>query len=629
MKFKSTTSKINILLVEIVNRNFGDTVIADNTAYLLQRALPMTSRSRFAIQHYNIFTEDYEMVSRADLIIFDGGGIIKYKREKFYYYISKILECAQGHDIPVYFCGVGVEGYNETDERCQMLKKALRYSCVKEISVRDDLKTLQTCYLKGLDTPCCQVCDPAVYSGKVYGITKSNHSNSIGIGIVRYRIFEDHDLPQITKEFQLEMWRSLIVELEKRGYSWKLFVNGLKSDFEFAQEVLEYMGKSEEKQQYLVPRPTESRELVETIASFKGIVACRMHANIIAYSLGIPSVGLVWNDKLTFWGCSIGYPERFLTSEHFTGKEIADCLETSLQSGVHQKGVAFRNSVYRSLKRFVHQYGKTALKNKPSSHSAHHWEKMLVAPALGGYRLQYSGMNSPISLKNTLDGGFQYLEADVRLTSDGKLVCVNGWSDKTYEKLGIPVGQYDKTGMTYDDFMKCRYYDGHYPVMDFEQLLNSLEPFPNWKLIVDIGKPAKDKIETYAKLINELFEKDASRYQKCMIRLQSRYDVEVFGKSKKKIPLMFYYPQKEVREKSSLTAESIISYCEKKKITWISMNKAAFDENMDLEYQKWPVKVCVFSCKTMGEILDTVRRGAALVGSNYITVQQMEDFFPN
>ena len=107
MKFKSTTSKINILLVEIVNRNFGDTVIADNTAYLLQRALPMTSRSRFAIQHYNIFTEDYEMVSRADLIIFDGGGIIKYKWEKFYYYTSRILECAQEHKIPVYFCGVG------------------------------------------------------------------------------------------------------------------------------------------------------------------------------------------------------------------------------------------------------------------------------------------------------------------------------------------------------------------------------------------------------------------------------------------------------------------------------------------------------------------------------------------
>ena len=66
----------------------------------------------------------------------------------------------------------------------------------------------------------------------------------------------------------------------------------------------------------------------------------------------------------------------------------------------------------------------------------------------------------------------QYLEADVRLTTDGKAVCVNGWSDKTYEKLGISPGTYDKTGMPYEAFLQCRYYDGHYPVTDLETLLD-------------------------------------------------------------------------------------------------------------------------------------------------------------
>lgn len=631
MKKVAVTSKVNILLVEIVNRNFGDGVIADNTCYLLQHTLPFFSRSHYSIYHYNIFVEDYEMVSKADIIIFDGGGIIKYKREKFYYHITKILECAQEHEIPVYFCGVGVEGYDETDERCQMLKKALRYSCVKGISVRDDLETLQTGYLQGVNTPCCLVWDPAICTKKVYGIRRNSHSNTIGLGIIRHKIFEDNDIPQVGKEQQLEMWKSLTEELEARGYEWKLFVNGAKDDYTFALEVLEYLGKMGEREKYLFPRPTESRELVETIASFKGVVAARMHANIIAYSLGIPSIGLVWNDKLTFWGKRIGFPERFLTVEHFNGKEIADCLQKSIKEGAGRKKRHFQTSVYKPLKHFVRFYGKPLAQKKSKQTTLSEkniWQKKLAATALGGYQLRYSGMNSPVTVAETIKNGFRYLETDVRFTADGRLVCVNSWSDKTYEKLGIPVGKYDKTGMPYEEFMKCRYYDGHYPVMDFEQLLHYMEQYRDWKLIVDIGKPAKDKVEAYAIKINELFSKNTSRYQKCMIRLQSRFDVDTFRRIKKEFSLMFYFPKKEVREKSGITAESAAAYCQKKKISWITMDKTTFDEDTALAMQKWPVKVCVFSCKTMGEIRDAVEKGAALVGSHYITVQQMEAFFP-
>lgn len=624
----SIHSKINILLVEIVNRNFGDTVIADNTYALLQRALPRSSREQYVIHHYNFYSEDDAMISAADLIVFDGGGIIKFKREKFYFYIAHILEKAQERNIPVYFSGVGVEGYDETDERCQMLKKALRYPCVKGISVRDDLDTLKTCYLEGLDTPCYQVCDPAVYTQTVYDISKSADSNIIGLGIVRHRIFEDHDFPQITREFQLDMWCSLIRELESRGYGWKLFVNGLKSDFDFALEVLDAMGKSAEKDRYLVPRPTESRELVETIASFRGVVACRMHANIIAYSLGIPSVGLVWNDKLTFWGKSIGYPERFLTTEHFTAKEIADCLESSLKQGVRQKGWFFRNSVYRPLKRFVRRYGKAAEKAKGDIAPVHQWNDRLLAPALGSYRLQYSGMNSLVTLQETLDGGFQYLEADVRLTTDGKAVCVNGWSDKTYEKLGIPPGTYDKTGMPYEAFLQCRYYDGHYPVTDLETLLETLKPGKKRRLILDIGKPSKELIPQYASILGDLFKRFPDCWKFCMVRLQTRYDVECFRDTGLPFSLMFYYPHRETREKYNITVKSVSNFCKKQKISWVSIPWEAYDRETALELSASSLKICVFSCRTASEIFTALEQGASLIGSPYLSVKQMSLLFP-
>ena len=624
----SMRSKINILLVEIIDRNLGDTVIAENVYYLLQRALPRSSRERYVIHHYNIASEDSAMLSAADLIIFDGGGVLKFKQEKYYYYVSQILECAQKNNIPVYFCGVGVESYDESDNRCQALKKSLRYSCVKGISVRDDLGTLKACYLNGLGTPCHSVCDPAVYSKSVYGISKNPDSNVIGLGIIRQRIFSEYGFPQVTREFQLEMWCSLIQELEHRGYEWKIFSTGLKSDIDFSLEVLDALGRKKELDRYMVPRPTEGRELASTIASFQGIVACRMHANIIAYSLGIPSIGLIWNNKLTFWGEKIGYPERFLTAEHFNATEIADRLEVSLRQGVQQKGFFFRQSVYWHLKKFVRKYGKAVERSKAQTVPTHCWQDKLLAPALGSYLGKYTGMDSPVTLPWVHDGGFEHLELDVRLTSDGKAVCVNGWSDKTYEKLGISSGIYNNTGIPYDIFMKCRYYDGHYPVADLESLLEILKPSPKQQIILDIGKPAKVLIPQYISIFESLFERFPACWKYCTIRLQSRYDVELFRKSPHTFSLMFYYPPKEDRAKNNITAKSVSVFCKEHKISWISISREAYDEETARELSDASLKVCVFSCHTASDILSVLDQGAALVGSTFHTVKQMSQLFP-
>src|SRR5690606_25962164 len=58
------------------------------------------------------------------------------------------------------------------------------------------------------------------------------------------------------------------------------------------------------------------------ISKFSVVIAARLHANIIAYSLDIPSIGLVWNDKLTFFGNKIGVPERFIPTEHLSAENI-------------------------------------------------------------------------------------------------------------------------------------------------------------------------------------------------------------------------------------------------------------------------------------------------------------------
>ena len=196
--------KVKILLIQIVNRNLGDQVIADNAAYLVRQALPRLTGRHYMLQNYDIQSEDYELLKTADLIVFAGGGLIKYRQEDFHAYVPAILECADNEGIPVYFNCVGVEGYDAGDVRCVRLAKALNADCVKAITVRDDLETLQRDYLKTDRIFTAAAADPAVFTPQVYDISRNTQSKRIGLGIVRHRIFEDYGIPQITREFQLE-----------------------------------------------------------------------------------------------------------------------------------------------------------------------------------------------------------------------------------------------------------------------------------------------------------------------------------------------------------------------------------------------------------------------------------------
>lgn len=437
--------KVNILLVQIVNRNLGDAVIADNAEYLIRQALPRFQARHYVLQRYDIQSEDYERVKAADLVVFGGGGLVKYKQEEFHAYVPALLSCAREHDIPVYFNSVGVEGYDGEDPRCLRLAQALSFSCVKGITVRDDLETLRRDYLeegRGGDVFTAPTVDPAVYTPQAYGIRKEAQPDTVGLGIVRSRIFEDYGIPQVTREFQLEMWKGIVGELTARGYRWKLFVNGLRSDYDFAIEVLEYMGLASQASQFLAPRPITGSELAGTVASFAGVIACRMHANIIAYSLGVPSVGLVWNDKMVFWGERIGYPERFLSSGQFEPGLIVQRLADSIAQGVRPCPAALKDSVQKPLRKFIRKYGSKAWRGKRGIYvqKPFDWAGHLVATALGGIDMRYTNMNTPKGLEKALAGGFRIFEADIRLTRDGQLVCVNGWSKGTYEKLGMDMG---------------------------------------------------------------------------------------------------------------------------------------------------------------------------------------------
>ena len=102
---------------------------------------------------------------------------------------------------------------------------------------------------------------------------------------------------------------------------------------------------------------------MENISGFSSVIAVRMHANIIAFSLGIPSVAFVWNDKLRFFGQSIGYPDRFIEYDKISDAGyVMDVFEKACKEGCSQKILdREKDSAYASVKDFFVPFSKELL----------------------------------------------------------------------------------------------------------------------------------------------------------------------------------------------------------------------------------------------------------------------------
>lgn len=301
-----------------------------------------------------LYCEEYytNIIQDADAIVFAGGGLIKYKYETCDFRITILTELAREKNIPIAFNGVGVEDYSEHNIRCQKMKKILNSDIVKSITTRDNIGLLNEKYIYNSNIYTDKVSDSAFWSDKVYKVSKNKNSEIIGLGVIRGGIFQDNGIP-ITENELIDLWVEIINELDSRSIKWCLFTNGLEADNRFLYKLLEKVGRSDEKED-LVKIPKTPYELVKIVSKFKKVISCRMHASIISYSLNIPSVGLIWNNKIKMFGKMIEHPDRFISYHEFFPKKIVDKL---IDMNFNKEDINiknnFRQTTLNSLKKFI------------------------------------------------------------------------------------------------------------------------------------------------------------------------------------------------------------------------------------------------------------------------------------
>lgn len=608
--------KLKILMVQTMNMNLGDTILADNDCYLMKKAMGLRNCD---LLRYSISSRDFSQVKYVDAVVF-AGGIIKCTNENFWLYMPEIIKEAQKYNVPVFLSAIGVEKFYPDDPRSVALKEAINLPCVKGISVRDDIETLKRDYLTNQDIKTYSVYDPAVWCADTYKKhldLKAEKQDCVGLGITREMLFSDYGNPQIDRKYQLDFWKGIIDELDKRNVKWKVFTNGDTYDEIFAKEVLEYVGHGEK-----LDAPKDGAALVKDISQFTSVIAGRMHSNIVSFALQIPSIGFVWNQKLRFWGEKIGYSERFIEIENLTSQNVINAWEKARTEGCVLKK-EFKSGVYNALKDFSH-----FIKYRNKEKEKLDFSGSMVASSLGGLEIRYKSTNSRQAFSYSKNLGYKNFHVDVRLTLDEKLVCISKWHKDTYKILNHPNKNEEKPkAITYEEFKACKYYN-RFDTISFEELLSLYKKDINrrdFKLFISVGKPNKEAFLEIFNQLKEAIDKYEIRKENIFLRLEVKRDIDLVKKSKYPINLVYHAVGSKDNVKETLPVlKTALEYCKDKKIKYLYMHTNVYAKEYDELCKQYDVKFYTGTCVLTEKIISNIKNGAEFVGSQYYDVKYLK-----
>ncbi|MFI3260172.1 MAG: polysaccharide pyruvyl transferase family protein [bacterium] len=357
-----TTKKMveDILMKNDVLANFIDIDMGDNN-HKLENKIKKFDHENIStniedlenLKQENIYkyfmTNEINKVHKCDVIIFCGGGLIKYNKQlHISLFMHEILQIAKKNNTPTIFNAVGIEGYNENNNICQLLKEMLNYKCIKSITTRDDMKILSENYITNKKISIEKVSDPAI-SISNYFMVKKEKSDIVGINIIRFNIFQEYE-KDITEEELIVFYEKLINILLEKQVNFKLYTNGVYGDYKMINIIKEKFLHIENFQDYIEPLPCNAYDLVQMISKYEVILNSRLHSSIIASSLEIPSLNMVWNDKQILFCKSIGYNDLYITANQFKAQEVYERLMEIKKTKI-KINTEYLNSDYKNLEK--------------------------------------------------------------------------------------------------------------------------------------------------------------------------------------------------------------------------------------------------------------------------------------
>lgn len=231
-------------------------------------------------------------------IVIAGGALIS--SSSFYALrLNYIVSIAEKLNIQVVFNSIGIEkSIHNPGIAKYIVRHYLKNRTVVSFSTRDHVEDIP--YLTSRKKFVKHTPDPAVFSADAYQIEKEK-TNVVGISVISLNAYKsvvqnDKRAKYLTEDDLLTFWASIIERLQKDNVQFKIMTNGGPADYDMALKLTERLKLNAE--DYLLPRPQTPNELIQQISQFRCLLAHRLHACIIATSLHIPVVPIVWSDKV-------------------------------------------------------------------------------------------------------------------------------------------------------------------------------------------------------------------------------------------------------------------------------------------------------------------------------------------
>ncbi|SEA98825.1 Polysaccharide pyruvyl transferase [Pelagibacterium halotolerans] len=134
----------------------------------------------------------------------------------------------------------------------------------------------------------------------------------VGIGITHSAAIRTHTDSRTAPSIKtsIQRYSALSRALLADGYKVSLFTNGAQEDEEMLDLVVKELHRQNVSDVVRHDRPQTPLGLIEQIGRFDALISHRLHANIVAYSLGVPAIALSWDSKVDAFLESVGLGSR-------------------------------------------------------------------------------------------------------------------------------------------------------------------------------------------------------------------------------------------------------------------------------------------------------------------------------
>ncbi len=276
-----------------------------------------------------------QLAVQGDLAILGGGHLFSDANLNFPVKISILGRVLRPARRPVAVYSVGVsEGWSKMG-KCLFIK-ALQDLKPVHISVRDEVSAKAFSGQTKLATPRITL-DPGILCSQFFPVeTRGGGLAPVGINVIGTEaLVLDANSPRWAKSLGALFYSRLGRGLINVGFRIVYFTNGAEEDErELDALTLHDPSLFSHSQVHRAPRPERPLELMQRIAGLRALISHRLHANIIAYSYGVPSIGLAWDQKVESFFSLVGR-ERYLVPRGAQSPDyVVNLLKGAVDEGV-------------------------------------------------------------------------------------------------------------------------------------------------------------------------------------------------------------------------------------------------------------------------------------------------------